>query len=91
MLRPSSLPRALTVTTAAVLGVLGPVLVTPAPAGLHLTTGAMAAAPRDPSQPLVPHIRSITPDYIPDHGPIVIRGTLTNASSEEWTAINVEG
>jgi hypothetical protein len=50
---------------------------------------ASTVSPADPSQPLVPRIRSITPDYIPDHGPVVIRGTLTNASDEEWTAINV--
>jgi hypothetical protein len=70
------------------LGVLSPLLVVLA--GPHVTAGARADAPRDQSQPLVPHIRSITPDYIPDHGPIVIRGTLTNASTDEWTAINVE-
>ncbi len=91
MLRSSSLPRALAVVTAFVLGssVVGPAL-----AGPHLAAtaaAAAAAAPRDPAQPLVPRIHSITPDYIPDHGPIIVRGTLTNASDEEWTAINVEG
>jgi hypothetical protein len=88
VLRPSSLPRALAVVTPLVsgllLGVLGPQL-TPA-----ARADALGAAPRDPTQALVLHMRSITPDYIPDHGPIVIRGTLTNASNEEWTAINVE-
>jgi hypothetical protein len=87
VLRPSSLPRALAVVTPALsallLGTLGPLLAGPA--------GAAAAAPRDPSQPLVLHMRSITPDYIPDHGPIVVRGTLTNASNDEWTAINIAG
>jgi hypothetical protein len=34
---------------------------------------------------------SITPDYIPDHGPIVVHGTITNSTTEEWTAINVHG
>jgi hypothetical protein len=91
VLRPSSLPRALAVVTAVLLGALGPLLLGPALAGPLLTTTAMADAPLDPSQPLVLHMRSITPDYIPDHGPIVIRGTLTNTSSEEWTSINVHG
>ena len=52
---------------------------------------AASAGPPDPTQPLVLRMRSITPDYIPDHGPITIRGTITNDSDEEWTAINVEG
>jgi hypothetical protein len=52
---------------------------------------AAAGAPRDPSQPLVLKMRSITPDYVPEKGPIVIRGTVTNASDQVWTAINVHG
>jgi uncharacterized protein DUF6049 len=64
------------------LGVLGP--------GVGPALAA-AAAPRDPSQPLVLKMRSITPDYVPEKGPIVIRGTVTNASGQEWTAINVHG
>lgn len=83
MLRPSSLPRALAVVAAVAVACLGAVSIGPA-------AGA-AAAPVDPTQPLVPRMRSITPDYVPDHGPIVIRGTLTNRSTEEWTAINVHG
>jgi len=35
-------------------------------------------------------MHSITPDYIPATGPITIRGTITNDSDEQWTAINVE-
>ncbi|WP_151083896.1 DUF6049 family protein [Nocardioides cynanchi] len=92
MLRSSSLPRALAVVTAVLAGSLGATVVAPGLAGPRLGAAESAAAdaPRDPAQPLVPRIRSITPDYIPDHGPIVVRGTLTNASNEEWTAINVE-
>jgi hypothetical protein len=52
---------------------------------------AAAVRPLDPDQPLVPRIRSITPDYIPNTGPVVIRGTLTNDSDQTWTAINVHG
>ena len=94
MLRPSSLSHALAVRAAgpatAVLtavialtgiGVLGPV--TPA--------SAVVVRPLDPEQPLVPRIRSMSPDYIPDQGPVVIRGTLTNDSDQTWTAINVHG
>src|SRR4051812_1147081 len=36
-------------------------------------------------------MRSITPDYVPEHGPIVIRGTVTNTSDRTWTALNVHG
>jgi len=97
VLRPSSLPHALAGVTAAALAVLAGVLAgTPASA----TTGS-AAAPAaaaaalatrvDAAQPLVPRIRSITPDYVPEHGPIVIRGTVTNESHRTWTAINVHG
>ena len=52
---------------------------------------AASAGPPDPTQPLTLRMSSITPDYIPDRGPIIIRGTVTNDSDEEWTAINVEG
>jgi hypothetical protein len=50
-----------------------------------------AAAPPDPSESLVLRMRSITPDYVPDHGPIVISGTVTNASDQRWTAVNIYG
>jgi hypothetical protein len=73
----------------AVLGVLG--LLT----GLGVlgagTASAAAARPLDPEQPLVPRILSITPDYVPDHGPVVVTGTVTNDSDQTWTAINVHG
>ncbi|MGC4109859.1 MAG: DUF6049 family protein [Nocardioides sp.] len=75
------------------------------PAGTHATVtrspvaeravarGAAGAVVRaaSPRQPLVPKIRSIFPDYVPDKGPIVIRGTVTNDSHRTWTAINVHG
>ncbi len=95
MLRPSSLPRALAVVTSVVVGALGPLLVGPTLGptlvGSSVAAQAAAAAPSDPTQPLTLHMHSITPDYIPDHGPIVIRGTVTNTSDEQWTAINVHG
>lgn len=87
MLRPSSLSRALAVVAAAAVTGLGPVL-----AGLGgATAQAAAPSPPDPTQPLVLRMHSITPDYLPAHGPIVIHGTVTNASTEEWTQINVHG
>ena len=59
------------------------------------TGSAASAASGSPSavqsQPLVPKIHSISPDYVPDQGPIVIRGTVTNASDHTWTSINVHG
>jgi hypothetical protein len=106
VLRPSSLPHAraglavrLAVGLAAGLVSVSGVL-TAAPAAAALGTeaaggAASAAAPASPSavqsQPLVPKIRSITPDYVPDKGPIIIRGTVTNASDRTWTSINVHG
>jgi Family of unknown function (DUF6049) len=54
------------------------------------TPGA-EAAPRDPAQPLVVKMRSITPDYVPEKGPVIVRGTVTNASDQRWTTINVHG
>jgi hypothetical protein len=84
--RPSSLSRALAALGVGVLVALG------AAAGVPSSPAyAASAGPPDPTQPLVLRMRSITPDYIPDHGPIIIQGTITNDSDEEWTAINVEG
>jgi hypothetical protein len=94
VLRPSSLPHALAVVTAGVLAVLGGVPTAPpasAATGSTSTAPAVAVAPADAEQPLVPRIRSITPDYVPEKGPIIIRGTVTNASDRTWTAINVHG
>src|SRR5215212_39745 len=56
-----------------------------------LVPAAAIAASADTEQPLVPRIRSITPDYVPDSGPILVRGTVTNGSDHTWTAINVHG
>jgi hypothetical protein len=55
------------------------------------STSARATARADDHQPLVPRIRSISPDYVPEHGPVVVRGTVTNVSHRTWTAINVHG
>jgi hypothetical protein len=83
---------------AGVLAVSGVLTASPAMAasGDDSATGSAASASSASrsavqSQPLVPKIRSITPDYVPDKGPIVIRGTVTNASDHAWTAINVHG
>src|SRR5262249_41681139 len=89
VLRPSSLPPARAVVTALALALM-------TLATLALTSSApglpeAAAAPRDAEQPLTPKIRSITPDYVPERGPVVVRGTVTNTSDQEWTAINVHG
>jgi hypothetical protein len=59
------------------------------PAAAH--TAAASAGPVDEQQPLVPRIHSMSPDYVPDKGPIVIKGTVTNESDQTWTAINVHG
>ncbi len=94
MLHPSSLPHALAGLAAGALtlvlsGVAGAAGVG-AVGGLAPSQAATASV-ADPDQPLVPRIRSISPDYVPDKGPIVIRGTLTNASDQTWTSINVHG
>jgi len=77
------------VVTALVLTLL--ILATAALAVSGPATSYAAAAPRDPEQPLVLRMRSITPDFVPAKGPIVVRGTVTNASDQEWTEINVHG
>ncbi len=83
--------------TAGVLVVLGGVVCVPAAvattgSGAAPSAAASALVTRvDEQQPLVPRIRKITPDYVPEHGPIVIRGTVTNESQRTWTAINVHG
>jgi hypothetical protein len=92
VLRPSSLPHALAaltvrVATASVLALTGVVGAT----ALGSEAAAATAGPVDEQQPLVPRIHSITPDYVPDRGPIVITGTVTNDSDQTWTAINVHG
>jgi hypothetical protein len=92
VLRPSSLPHALAaVATAFVVVLTGAVAGTMAGVGPAGATAAATARPADPEQPLVPRIRTITPDYVPDHGPIVITGTVTNVSDQTWTSINVHG
>jgi hypothetical protein len=67
------------------------VLVSGAALGASPAAAQAGARPADPQQPLVPRIRSMSPDYVPDKGPIVIRGTVTNASDQTWTSINVHG
>jgi Family of unknown function (DUF6049) len=98
VLRPSSLLHALAVVVTVAVAVLvvsvtGVSGALAAVGPLHATASASAATARpfDPEQPLVPRIRSITPDYVPDKGPVVIRGTVTNSSDQTWTAINVHG
>jgi hypothetical protein len=84
VLRLSLLPRARTALIAVATGTL---LLAGAPLGA--TAHAAASRATEPKEPLTLRMTSITPDYIPDHGPIVIRGRITNTSTEEWTAINV--
>jgi len=89
VLRPSSLLPARAVVTALVLTLL--TLATVALTVSRPGASYAGAAPRDPEQPLVLRMRSITPDFVPARGPVIVRGTVTNASDQEWTAINVHG
>ena len=91
MLRPSLLPHVLAVVAAALLAAVLGVLSGVTTLGPGASAAAAAAHPADPEQPLVPRIRSISPDYVPDKGPIEIKGTVTNVSDRTWTAINVHG
>jgi len=75
-----------TAVLTAVIALTGVGLLGPAP-----PASAAVVRPLDPEQPLVPRIRSMSPDYVPDKGPVVIRGTVTNDSDQTWTAINVHG
>lgn len=92
MPRPSLLLRALVVasTTAISALTLG---AAPAPASPETPVAAAPAARvvPDTEEPLTLRMRSITPDYVPDHGPVVVHGTITNSSRQKWTAINVHG
>ena len=84
VLRPSSLPHALAVATAAARWRRWAASWSQPPSRPAPRRPPAAAAPaEDPAQPLVPRIRSITPDYVPDKGPIVIRGTVTNDSDQD--------
>ncbi len=97
MLRPPSIPHALRAAIRPALLVAATFFlalgVSPygVPGAGAPAASAAVASPGDPTQPLVLRMGSITPGYIPDHGAIVIRGTITNASNDEWTAINVHG
>jgi hypothetical protein len=97
MLRPSSLPHALAGLIASLIAGLGAALTLGLAAPAAAATSGESFVPvasatsADPEQPLVPKIWSITPDYVPDKGPVLIRGTVTNDSDRTWTAINVHG
>ena len=90
MLRLSSLPHALAVVAVGLVTTALMVLASLSAVG-GTSAHAATARPLDPEQPLVPRIRSITPDYVPAKGPIVIKGIVTNGSDQTWTAINVHG
>jgi hypothetical protein len=93
VLRPPSIPHALraAVRTALLVAAAFFLALGPSPYGVPGAAAATAARPGDPTQPLVLRMGSITPGYVPERGPIVIRGTITNASQDRWTAINVHG
>ncbi len=57
----------------------------PGPADTPRTTAAMA----EEDAPLAVTIGSMLPAAVPERGPIRIRGTVTNASDELWTDINL--
>jgi hypothetical protein len=91
VLRPSSLSHARAQVTALARVFVLALLAAITTVALGPTVSPATAAPRDPDQPLVLKMRSITPDYVPERGPIVVRGTVTNVSDQVWTAINVHG
>ena len=80
MLRPVSLLPAL----AAVASVAAFLLV-PTPAQGQAARAQRAA----PATPLAMTIDSLSPSEIPRHGPIRVRGTVTNRDSQTWTTVNV--
>ncbi|MGI8524388.1 MAG: DUF6049 family protein [Nocardioides sp.] len=75
----ATLVAALILTTSGLLGAATP------PASASATPASAAASP----DPLHLSIGSLTPSVIPAHGPITVRGVLTNVSGETWTDINV--
>ncbi|MCZ4499447.1 MAG: hypothetical protein JWQ74_2000 [Marmoricola sp.] len=68
------------VLAALLLAVLLPAVV---PAASH------AAETTEPSSPLTVRLVRLTPAAIPAKGRIVMSGTVTNVSTEQWTAVNV--
>ena len=102
MLRPPSLPHAraarsrglVTLFVTVLAALVGPVAPgaagrADAASGQRIVPTAAATRTAEQQQPLVPRIRVISPDYVPEHGPIVVRGVVTNASDRTWSAINV--
>ncbi|GAA3833262.1 DUF6049 family protein [Nocardioides panacisoli] len=66
-------------------------------AGAGLLTTVLAAAPAHGDDdgatpydaPLLMTIDRLDPGYVPDHGPVVISGTVTNRTTETWHSIDV--
>lgn len=85
----------LTVATAALSALVAPpaaAAVTDATAGKapgKVTQTAATADEEDESTPLQVRLARLAPAAIPERGPILMRGTVTNVSDETWQSVNV--
>lgn len=76
MLRPLSLLPALVLAATTWVGWSAP------------AEAAQAARPDDPDAPLSVSIETMSPSTVPDRGPVVITGRVTNDSDVTWSTIN---
>lgn len=74
-----TLPRAVAAVVAALV----------AATALSVTAGPVGAAESDTASPLTVTLSQLTPSAVPKKGRIVLAGTVRNASTEIWSAINV--
>lgn len=77
--------RPVTLLFAIMAALLAPVLLVAPGQAAPSASRAWAGAP----DPLAVTIDSLTPAVVPESGPVVITGTVTNESSEQWRGINV--
>lgn len=90
-----SLPRALTGPRAGLLALVLLLLVLPVLLGATARASSRASAIEDKSAtasaatPLTVQLTRLNPAAIPKHGTIVLAGTVTNSSSEQWSTVNV--
>ncbi|HTW16203.1 MAG TPA: DUF6049 family protein [Nocardioides sp.] len=77
MLRPLSLLPALVLAATTWVGWSGP------------AEAAQAARPDDPDAPLSVSIETMSPSTVPDRGPVVLTGRVTNDSDVTWSTINL--
>ncbi len=74
-----------TALTRVVLGLTALLLAVAGPAA---AAGVQTAEP-SPASPLTVQLVQLSPSTLPAHGKVVLAGTVTNSSREQWSAINI--